>query len=108
MPKPSPSDAAERLKSIYQQPFGGKERGRYKISRINLRILSERKRLENTFLDLLKSAAYDEQGLILEELEDYFVVILEDTMLNYRPVPKSVISKFVNVTKQRGGEYDED
>ena len=90
----SAEDVAKFLAEIYGSEFGGKEHGRYKISRSNLRRLSGRKRLEATTVSRIIDEALD-LGYIVVEVGDYFCVVEEGVMLNFRPVPKSVLSRFI-------------
>ena len=94
MNKP-PREVAKQLSKIYESEFGGKDRGRYKISRSNLRRLAGRKRLEDATVSRIADAAL-ELGYIVIDLGDYFSVVEEAVMLNYRPVPKSVLLPFLN------------
>ncbi len=96
----APEDVAQELADIYEKTFGGKKRGRYKISRGNLCSLSLRKRLEDSTIEKITNAAYD-IGYIIVNLGEYFAVIEEGVMLNYRPVPKSVLSEFVENNEQK-------
>lgn len=82
----------ELLAKIYEQEFGGKERGRFKIARSSLRRLTGRKRLDDQALKDITDAAFEE-GYVLIDLGDYFAVVEEAVMLNYRPVPKSVLAQ---------------
>ena len=89
---PTTREVAEDLTRIYEKSFGGKQRGRMRISRVRLRDLSKRGRLEETFLQELTAAALDE-GLVLVNLEDYFAVVKADTMRRYRSVTKAVLEE---------------
>lgn len=80
------------LEKIYEQEFGGKERGRFKIARASLRRLTGSKRLDDNVLRDIVNAAFD-AGYVLIDLGDYFAVVEEAVMLNYRPVPKSVLGQ---------------
>ena len=95
----TPADVAKDLADIYEKTFGGKKRGRYKISRGSLCSLSSRKRLEDSIIDKITDAAYD-IGYIIVNIGEYFAVVEEGVMLNYRPVPKSVLSEFVQNNEQ--------
>ena len=95
----TPADVAKELAGIYEKTFGGKKRGRYKISRGSLCRLSSRKRLEDSTIDKITDAAYD-IGYIIVNLGEYFAVVEESVMLNYRPVPKSVLSEFIQNNEQ--------
>lgn len=88
----NPHEVVDVLAKIYEQEFGGKERGRFKIARSSLRRLTGSKRLHDKALDDIADAALD-AGYVLVDLGDYFAVVEETVMLNYRPVPKSVLAQ---------------
>ena len=90
----SPDGVAKALAEIYEKPFGGKDRGRYRISRRNLRRLSGKKRLEDGTIQKIVEAAYD-RGFVIIDLGDEFAVIEEGVMANYRPAPKAVLSQYI-------------
>lgn len=87
----TPEQVADALKQIYDTQFGGKDRGRFQISRQGLRELSERKRLEDSTKDAIVGAAYD-RDLVVTDMGDDFSVIEVDVMRNYRKVPQRLIS----------------
>lgn len=101
----SPELVAKLLKKIYELEFGGKTRGRYKISRPSFRQLSNRQRLEESTIDRITEEAL-ELGLIVTDLGDYFAVVEHSVMMNYRPVPKSVLNQFIN--DESSSAWDED
>jgi hypothetical protein len=88
----TPNEVANALKKIYESTFGGKDRGRYQISRQSLRELSERGRLEDSTVDAIVSEAY-ELGFVVTDLGDDFSVVEVDVMRSYRKVPVRVISE---------------
>jgi len=90
----SPEAVAQKLSAIYERSFGGKNRGRYKISRVKLRQLSGRKRLEDSTIDKIINISY-EMGYVVVDLGDYFAVVEEGVMNNYRPVPQSVVADLI-------------
>lgn len=100
-------EVAEILSKIYESEFGGKGRGRFKISRSNLRRLSGRKRLEDTTIEKIAEAALD-IGYIVIDLGDHFSVVEESVMLNYRPVPKSILVRFLEDDASSAESEDED
>ena len=102
----SPQEVAKQLFSIYESEFGGKDRGRFKISRSNLRRLAGRKRLEDTTVNRIADAAL-ELGYIVIDLGDYFSVVEEAVMLNYRPVPKSVLLPFLQESVTSAPDEDD-
>lgn len=88
-------EVATLLASIYEEEFGGKRRGRFKISRSSLRRLAGRKRLEDSTISKVIDAAL-ELGYVVSDLGDYLTIVEESVMLNYRPVPKSVLESHVS------------
>ena len=75
----------ERLAALYEQPFGGKKRGRYRISmKLMCRIFKQR-RVWPEQCEALRRGLY-ERGYLLVDLETYFVVVSLQTFANYRRV----------------------
>lgn len=102
----TPEEMATLLKQIYELEFGGKGRGRYKISRSNFRQLSKRRRLEESTIIRIIDEAFEE-GLIVTDLGDYFSVVEHSVMANYRPVPKSVLKDFIGAESSSLIDEDE-
>jgi hypothetical protein len=101
-------EIVQTLKKIYEETFGGKDRGRYKITRPNLRKLCGLSRLEETTIKRIVDAALEE-GFVLIEVGDYFCMVEESVMLNYRPVPKNVGRKYLpNESSSRSDADDDD
>lgn len=92
-----PHEVVALLAELYEQEFGGKERGRFKIARSSLRRLMGNKRLRDSAISEIADAALD-AGYILIDLGDYFAVVEEAVMLNYRPVPKSVLAQVLEAS----------
>lgn len=103
----TPEQVALLLANIYEDEFGGKRRGRFKITRSSLRRLAGRKRLEDSTINRIMGAAL-EIGYILVDLGDNLAVVEESVMLNYRPVPKSVLSRHSIENDDATGEEDDD
>lgn len=90
MANKSPEQVAKRLTKIYRTKFGGKDKGRFTITRSHLRQLAGRKRLEDSTVEQIVDEAY-EYGLVLTDMGDDFAVIDEDVMHRYRKVPERII-----------------
>ena len=104
------ADVAIMLSDIYETAFGGKERGRFRISRNNLKILADRKVIKQSFVDELKEEAW-EYELVVVDLEDGFVVIDVNLLDSYRFAPKNVVKEIVEEFDEEYGdeeEYEED
>lgn len=75
--------AADRLASLYEKPFGSKEKGRYRVSAKLVRHLMERRRLyEDDIRELSRSLL--ERGYVLIDLDSFFVVMSANSFVNYR------------------------
>jgi hypothetical protein len=89
----TPEQVADILDDIYEERFGGKKRGRYKISRVGLRQLSNRMTLKESIIELIIDEV-NEYGYIMIEVEDGYALIEERIVANFRSVPKSLINKY--------------
>jgi|GEM_PF-1537508 len=87
-------DMATILAEIYEKKFGGKARGRYQITRSAFTELSGRRRLKDSFVYKVIDACFDE-GYILIDLGNNFVVIDLAVTENYRKVPKSIVKEIL-------------
>lgn len=74
---------ADRLCALYDQPFGGKGSGRYRISTKLVRTLAERRRLYESDVRELSHAML-ERGYVLVDMDSFFVVLSANTFTNYR------------------------
>lgn len=77
--------AAKRLSALYGKNFGGKSSGRYRLASKQLREMLGRKRLYEDDIAQLTRAALEE-GLILIDMDSFFVVLSANTFVNYRRV----------------------
>lgn len=102
----TPEEMALLIKKIYELEFGGKSRGRFKISRSNFRQLSQRQRLEDSTIQRITDEAF-ELGFIVTDLGDHFAVVEHKVMMNYRPVPKSILKEFIKDEELSGPDEDE-
>jgi hypothetical protein len=86
-----PAEVAKALATIYEKEFGGKERGRFQISREGFREISRKRRLEESYITTTINEAY-ELGFVVTDMGDDFSVIEESVMRNYRKVPKQLFN----------------
>jgi hypothetical protein len=104
----TPEDTAKILAAIYEESFGGKDRGRYRLTHSQFRRLSGRKRLEPSVTTRIVNAALEE-GFVIIDLGDHFCIVEESVMLNYRPVPKNIGLKYIPPESAgQGDSTDED
>jgi hypothetical protein len=81
---------ADRLAALYGAEFGGKPKGRYRVSTKLVRSLWGRKRLYEDDIDALTRAMF-ERGFILVSLEGFLVVLGANAFVNYRRVNEEAI-----------------
>ena len=81
---------ADELARLYDVSFGGKERGRYRISAKHLQRLAGRRRLYPED-NLAIARALFERGYVLLDMESFFVVLSQKTFASYRRVNQSAI-----------------
>ncbi len=74
---------ADRLESLYSRAFGGKAKGRYRISAKLVRDIAGRKRLYEDDVRALTRAML-ERGYVLVDMESFFVILSANTFVNYR------------------------
>ncbi|MFT6558369.1 hypothetical protein [Sneathiella sp.] len=79
------SQVADRLADLYLQSFGGKEKGRYRISEKLVRKLADRRRLYERDIRALTYLMY-EKGYVFIDMDSFFVVLSANTFVNYRRV----------------------
>ncbi|MCH9809493.1 MAG: hypothetical protein K0U74_17365 [Alphaproteobacteria bacterium] len=74
---------AERLCELYGEPFGGKDKGRFRIAAKLVRSLAGRRRLYEDDIKQLTRAML-ERGYVLIDMDGFFVVLSANTFVNYR------------------------
>jgi len=81
----------ERLVTLYDHPFGGKPRGRYRVSmKLMCRLLNQR-RVWPEQIEAIRRGLY-ETGYVLVDLENYFVVVSQRTFSSYRRLNEASIA----------------
>ncbi len=83
-------EIAQQLAEIYEQGFGGKPRGRYRISMKHMRTLTGRRRVTAEVVQEIASELF-ELGYVLIDLETFFVVLAQRTFSSYRRVSDSCV-----------------
>tara|TARA_R110002051_G_scaffold259449_5_gene318982 strand:- start:49689 stop:49970 length:282 start_codon:yes stop_codon:yes gene_type:complete len=80
----SPLDAAaQKLAALFDTSFGGKPKGRFRISNKLLRQILERRRLYDDDIRQL-SRALLERGYVLVDMDSFFVILSANSFVNYR------------------------
>jgi hypothetical protein len=86
----STADVVNRLVSLYDHSFGGKPRGRYRISmKLMCRLLNQR-RLWPEQVEEIRRGMY-ETGYIFIDLGSYFAVVSQRTFASYRRLNEASI-----------------
>ena len=81
----------ERLVTLYDHPFGGKPRGRYRVSmKLMCRLLNQR-RVWPEQIEAIRRGLY-ETGYLLVDMESYFVVVSQRTFASYRRLNEASIA----------------
>ena len=88
----SARDVAAHLAALYEQGFGGKERGRFRISMKHMRALTGRRRVTAQVLHKIAEELY-EMGFVLIDLETHFVVLAQHTFNSYRRVSDACLEQ---------------
>lgn len=80
---PSLDSAAERLASLFEVSFGGKPKGRFRISSKLVRQTLKRRRLyDDDIRELTRNLL--ERGFVLVDMDSFFVVLSANSFVNYR------------------------
>jgi hypothetical protein len=74
---------ADRLASLHDRKFGGKESGRYRVSAKLVRDAAGRRRLYEDDLRALGRVLF-ERGFVLIDMDSFFVVMSTNAFVNYR------------------------
>ncbi|NOD62440.1 MULTISPECIES: hypothetical protein [unclassified Ruegeria] len=77
------SMTAARLAELYDQDFGGKPNGRYRIPDKLVRRIAGRRRLYETDIRALSVALF-ELGYVLIDMDTFYVVMSANSFVNYR------------------------
>lgn len=83
--RPTERMVAERLAELYDWQFGGKERGRFRISTKHMQALTGRRRLPDRTVQRISEELF-ELGFVLIDLDTFYVVLAQRTFRNYRRV----------------------
>jgi hypothetical protein len=81
---------ADKLAALYEQKFGGKENGRYRISTKLVRDVAGRKRLYADDMESL-ARALTERGFVLIDMDSFCVVMSANSFVNYRRANEDIL-----------------
>ncbi len=97
----SASAVATTLAQLYELAFGGKQNGRYRISRKFLHEIAGRRKISDDFLRDVAEEVF-EAGFILIDLGTYIAVLNQSLTNNYRHVTKNAVAEIL--ARQAVGE----
>lgn len=81
-------EVAERMRDAHEASFGGKTRGRFKMTRDSFRDkLAGRTKLEKSFVEEIARVALSEYQLVLIDLGSEIAVIQEQKVRAWRSPP---------------------
>lgn len=83
-------EVADRLwREVYERPFRGKDRGRFAVTRDQLKQALDVERLHDSTVKKLQDVAL-KKGLIIIDLDDLFPCIETKVVRQYRRPPKAL------------------
>ena len=88
--RPTQRQVAAQLAELYERSFGGKERGRYRVSMKHLRALTGRKRVPPLVVRRIAEELF-ELGYVMIDMETFFVVLAQRTFASYRRVSDAAV-----------------
>lgn len=88
---PEIAEAVSQLVSLYDRPFGGKQRGRYRISMKLMRRMLGQRRVWPDQIEEIRRRLY-ERNYLLIDLETYFIIVSQQTFTSYRRVNEASIA----------------
>ncbi len=94
MTKLTANETVALLKELFEFNFGGKEKGRFKISIDKLLELSGHTLFTRRFFEELEAQAAEE-GIMLINIGSFYAVIELDILKGYRNVPPHVVLKIL-------------
>lgn len=86
---------ANHLRTLYQENFAGKTKGRFFLSKDQLKFLSNRQALQKSTEDAIFSAALKLHSLSIVRVEGGYGVIEQNKPQKWRPVPTKLLTKLV-------------
>lgn len=97
---------AKELAALYEQPFGGKDRGRFRISTKLMCELAGRRRLYAEDVLAIGRELF-ELGYVIIDMETYFAVLSQRTLRSYRRVNADPLHAHHEAGSQIGNELEE-
>lgn len=101
-------DVVQRLwADLYESEFSGKDRGRFLMTKEQMKSALEVERLHKTTISLLQCAA-QETGLQIIDLDDYFACIEVKALLRYRRVTSQAFVRCFGSDDEDGRNFEDE
>jgi hypothetical protein len=91
-------ETSDHLARLYDCDFNGKTKGRYRLDRNTLAILSGRQNIEQPSIEHLALWLSEKHDLLLIDLHDEFALIKCSIFRRYRKATSNVIEKVLGIT----------
>lgn len=98
---------AANLAALYEEPFGGKQRGRFRVPIKLVRRMLRQKRIWPDQIDAIRRAMY-EIGYVLHDMESYWVVVSQRTFSSYRRVNEAGLVRVIGALESEDDDGPED
>lgn len=98
------NEVVDDLIALYTEKFGGKSKGRYKISKENLAYLSARVNLQEVIINQLRDEMLKEGYSFIKIHDDEktsFIIIDNNIFTNYREVPLRLIRQCIKNAEEK-------
>lgn len=98
-----------KLNELYETSFRGKKRGRYGLTRDQMRQALDVDKLHDTAIEKLQDAAL-RTGLVIIDLDGFFPIVEVDVIRKYRKPPVSIFQAIFAISAEVDDEeyVDED
>ena len=87
---------------VYEASFRGKKRGRFCLTREQMRKALQVERLHSTTTERLQDVALA-KGLVIIDLDDLFPCVEVDVLRRYRRPPSDIFDQFFPPSSDNGG-----
>ncbi|MDO9528556.1 MAG: hypothetical protein Q7J27_05265 [Syntrophales bacterium] len=86
-------NVGKAIEGIFNEKFGGKEKGRYRISRADLLKIANEKTFNDDNIKKIQTNI-QKKGFVLVDLGSEFAIIDDKSMYNYRKVTKKIVAEY--------------
>lgn len=103
------SKVAERVAAFFHEKFGGKAKGKFRISYKDMLLLTGAHRLSSKgYVEQIEEFLCENYGIVMVEVGDDFVFLGYGALINVRKVPKRLIVNSEDESEKENSEPPED